>query len=333
MVKIVFRADGSPTVGLGHIYRLMAFYELVTGKYQKLFIVNSVSPISQFEEEIDYLQVPFTNSEEEVEWIKENFDPTNVILVLDGYNFNEDYQAKLKSIGFRIIFVDDHVAFTQHADIVLNHALGVTSSCYHSMPYTRYALGSDFALLRKAFLEVVYNDRKLKDIDTILVCFGGADPLGLTERMINMITRISSVSKINVILGGSNETFKDNFNLIGTQLVVYRNLNASEMINVMLESDLAIASSSTISYELCCCQTPMICGYFIDNQRLIYEGLKTHKVMIPIGDFRDVSDHQIVESVSMATQLELRLSMVESQRKLFRKPVSRNISELIDDLC
>lgn len=57
----------------------------------------------------------------------------------------------------------------------------------------------------------------------------------------------------------------------------------------MKDCQLAIVPSSTISYEVCCVKMLALVGYYIDNQKMIYDGLKENKLIEPLDDLNELT--------------------------------------------
>lgn len=74
------------------------------------------------------------------------------IVVLDNYFFTTDYQRAIKGKGCKLVCVDDMHDKHYVADVVINHALTDTS-LFEVEPYTKLAIGNNWALLRKPFLK------------------------------------------------------------------------------------------------------------------------------------------------------------------------------------
>ena len=50
---------------------------------------------------------------------------------------------------------------------------------------------------------------------------------------------------------------------------------------------MAIAPSSTILYELCSVKMPILSGYYVDNQELIYKGFFDNNAIYKGGDMKN----------------------------------------------
>jgi spore coat polysaccharide biosynthesis predicted glycosyltransferase SpsG len=74
-------------------------------------------------------------------------------IVVDGYQFTEDYQRALKAAGCKVLFLDDY-GHSQHysGDLVLNQNVCASADSYRNKePQTRLLLGPKYCLLRREF--------------------------------------------------------------------------------------------------------------------------------------------------------------------------------------
>src|SRR5215203_2632298 len=74
-------------------------------------------------------------------------------VVVDGYQFDAEYQKTLKNAGCRLLVIDDHGrAGSYAADLVLDQNLNAQPASYASRAAeTRLLLGVRYALLREDF--------------------------------------------------------------------------------------------------------------------------------------------------------------------------------------
>ena len=293
--KVIIRVDGNAQIGLGHIYRGIAIAEMLKDNFDIQFITKLDSTIAPIiDAGFNYTLLP-ENLEifKEPEWYKQNIDK-NCIIVLDGYNFTEDYQQKIKNLNFKLVYIDDLAKGIQKADIVINHCPGIKRSDYKTEPFTKLALGLDFAILRPAFLKAAKEKRAIKELDTAFVCFGGADENDFTFKVSLALVEISQIKKINIVIG---DAYKHSvmFNLKKTQkkINVYKNLSENELVKVMKDSNFAIAPASTTLLELLAVKMPIITGFSADNQLKIYNGIFEKENILGIGSFH------LVDSLKM----------------------------------
>lgn len=295
-MQIFFRADGNSEIGLGHITRSMALAEMLSPEFEAIFLVQNPSKSlkAKITEAYELLELPATqNYTTEAEQIAQQYLSSETVIVLDGYHFRTDYQRTLKAAGAKVVCIDDLHAWHFEADAVINHAEGVSPQLYSCEPYTRLFLGIKYALLRYPFREAAKKrTTSKKSVSKVLICFGGADPLNLTSKMTELCLQVSRLMQVHVVLG-SAYTFKDKFiSFAQSHRVIqhHENLGAGEMCRLMQTCDVAITPASGIAYEVLATHTPWIGGYYTDNQRGIYEGLKVQQAIYgDLGDFRTLN--------------------------------------------
>jgi len=332
MKKVIFRADGNSETGLGHLYRLFSLAETIKGKIDFVFVVSQKSTITVIPKDYRIETIPESVSLElESTWLAERYSPKEYIIVADGYHFNSNYQKDIKSKGYKLIYIDDLANEHMFADLVINHSPYITNSNYSKEGYTQLYLGTKYALLRPSFLESAKKTRIIKKLDIAFVCFGGADPENLTLTVVKALIQISNFKKINIILGNAyiHQEIYDLQHKYDDRIEIFRNLSEKVLIGIMEKSNFAIVPSSTILYEVCCVKMPVLSGYFVENQKPIYQGLLDKKVIIPAGDFTKYTIDNFKEKVSDAIcNIDIN-DYLQSQSKLFDKHIASRLLELV----
>ncbi|GAB2975265.1 hypothetical protein GCM10027049_07260 [Mucilaginibacter puniceus] len=219
----------------------------------------------------------------------------NEIVVLDHYGLGSSYQNIIKQKGCKLVCIDDLHQEHFYADAIINHAPGVKSNQYDAETYTRFYLGLDYAMLRSEFREQANNSRKIENIDRVLICFGGADPQNLTYKVLEIITQSGMFKNINVIVGNSYNYIAELLQFCASHKNVrcLSNLSASEMVEVMHNTELAIVPASSIAIECLSAKQVLLTGITDENQNDIHNGLVKFNSVKTIGDFRNL-DHEIL---------------------------------------
>src|SRR5215471_6845492 len=131
---LLIRADASTAIGTGHVMRCLALAQAwqdaggdtvfamaqstdsIRARLtsESCDIVNVQDAVADIRQTIDLAQ------SRNCEWV-----------VVDGYQFDADYQDALKAAGLRILFLDDY-GHSQHyvADLVLNQNVSATPTLY-----------------------------------------------------------------------------------------------------------------------------------------------------------------------------------------------------------
>ena len=329
--KIIFRADGNQLTGLGHLYRIFALIEMYKSAFDFVLLTRSDSTLEVIPKNYHYEAVPANVSlEDEPDWLLSNFSSKDYMLVLDGYHFNAAYQKKIKNLDYFLVYVDDLMSWHMYADIVINHSPEVYESDYKAEPYTKFALGTDYAILRPLFIETAKQERIINQINTVFVCFGGADPPDLTYKAVQALLQFKELLQINVVVGGAYK-HKPVFDLstIHPRIKIYKSLTEMQLLEVMKQSDFAIAPSSNILYELCAVKMPILSGYYVENQKNIYNGCLAKGCIYGGGNFElhTVNDflHQIKEILNAGEYQHY----LKAQSTLFNSGIKQRFLNLL----
>lgn len=317
--QILFRADGNSKIGLGHLYRVFALIEILKENYDYTLLTRADSELVVIPKsyKLDVIP-PEIDIIEEPNWLSKKYETTTNIIIADGYAYDSSYQKDIKKAGYKLIYIDDLTTTEMSADVVINHSLIVKPEDFHAKLDTTFALGSNYAMLRPKFIEIAKTNKQPCAVKEVFVSFGGADFYDLTTVAVEALIQIKSIKKIHVLIGAANK-HQNIYKIENKNINIYKNLPEAELIDVMEKCQLAIIPSSTISYEVCSVKMLVICGYFIDNQKLIYNGLKERKAIFPAGDFSTYNILRFEHIINEVIELDVikRNRMLESQKALF----------------
>lgn len=330
--KIIIRVDGNSKIGLGHIYRGIALAEMLKLNYEILFLIReNSSSIAISHAGFTCINIPETmNLEEESNYIFENFSHANAI-VLDGYDFGEAYQTAIRDLGFPVIYIDDLRIGIQKSDLVINHCPGIVKEQYITASYTELAIGLSYSLIRPSFAN--FNRKGVQPrngIKNVLISFGGADPLDFTFKALDHLVKESEWDIFDVIIGGAYP-HKKIFKLTDNRIRFHKNLSEIEIFEVMKSTDIAITPASTTSIELASLGVPMVLGYFVDNQKGIYDGFINHTSVIGVGDFNNFTFGELATIIKQnATVVD---KIQASLLTMFEGEIKANILQKFQTIC
>ena len=331
---VYFRADGDGTIGYGHVIRSLALADMLKDEYRVVFIAKESTRL---------LESEISKSCEEIIWIPNHITLTeesafltplvqdHAIAVRDGYSFDTHYQQQFKNIFYKLVCIDDLHAFPFVADAVINQSGKVSESDYTLAANTKLYSGLKYLLLRKPFLDAAKDKRALNMLSKVFVCFGGADPDNLAGKAIEASLLVPSVEEIHVVV---SKNFKAEYlqklqEKSKKSIVMHSQLSAEEMCALMKKCDVAIAPSSSISFELCSVGIALISGYFVDNQKDIFYYGKDKGFFISAGDFRVLSSLQLSE---LFPSLEHAQQVFLKQQEYFNGQSSTNFKVLFQEL-
>ncbi len=242
-------------------------------------------------------------------------------VVVDGYQFDSEYQRSLKNAGLKLLFVDDLGQCERYfADIVLNQSVHASEEMYanHEI-YTRLLLGPRFAMLRRDFQpwtkwrrEITPNGHK------VLVTMGGSDPDNVTAIVLEAL-RALEIDELEVVavLGGSNPHV-DSLERFASQSPSIRFLrDAPNMPELMAWADIAVSAAGSTCAEMGLLGLPAILIDLAENQTPVAQELDRRQAAIHLGSSKDVTPAQTAGQVqSLLLSAEHRICLSERSRAL-----------------
>ena len=279
-MQLIFRADGNAQIGMGHVMRCLALANML-GSGFRFAVVRPAPEVVRWIEEANGTVVPLATDDIEVFLA---VVASNDVAVLDGYAFNETYQRAVRERVRRLVFIDDLAAGRQVADIVINHAGRITETQYEMEPYTKLHLGPQYALLRPEFLRSEgFGPPPING--SIFVSLGGADPHNTSLTVLQAIRQLDATLPVHLVLGpfhpgrAAIEAFQNQL----PNLTILQNLSAAQMVAELQQCSLAITACSTIAYEVCTVNRPLIAIVTADNQDRLARFLSDEKLALSVN--------------------------------------------------
>ncbi|MCT4614483.1 MAG: UDP-2,4-diacetamido-2,4,6-trideoxy-beta-L-altropyranose hydrolase [Marinifilaceae bacterium] len=286
--RILFRADGNTEIGLGHVVRSLALAEILIDFFECVFITRYPNKLIQeyLKKGIKIVQIP--QSDEHLKDFLKILNSQDIV-VLDNYFFRTEHQIEIKRRVHKLVCIDDLHDQYFVADVVINHSPSVTKEQYQALPTTRLCLGLDYALLRKPFFNLSH--RCNFKAESCLICIGGSDPDNISFNLVKLLFKYKQIKKINLVSRvGSIYTNQFKEEELNTKKInIYNNLSDVELIKLMQESDFAILPSSTVSIEALAVGIPFLTGWFVDNQKELYDYYTSQLNIAGLGNLKQVN--------------------------------------------
>ncbi len=285
MNQLLFRADGNAQIGLGHVMRCMAMADMVQGDFSMRFALTvPSSDVRALIEKagIAVVELPEVGSEKA---FLDHIQP-DTIVVLDGYAFDKAFQRAVRERAKKLVFIDDLAVGHQVADVIINHAGGIAEANYEAESYTRFYLGPYYALLRPEFRQPGGFAPPPAD-GPIFVSFGGTDAGNVSLTALKAIQQVDATLPVHLILGPFHPDRAamaiDAFQSQLPNLTIGQNLTAAQMVDALQQCSLAITACSTIAYEVCAVNRPLITVLTADNQARLAQFLSEEKLAISVN--------------------------------------------------
>ena len=324
MQNLVIRVDAGPRIGMGHYVRCLALAQhwcLYGG--QASILTNIADERIGEAPGITFFKTlgGSTNPDQLIELVERQSATWSVI---DGECFDEVFLAKIAKTGIKILFLDDNAFLTSYpVNLLLNQNIFAAPAMYMGKTRAKLLLGENYTLLRKNLLERQSRSREHPDVATkLLVTFGGADPLQLTESFLsnyiglssdNMLRKIS----IRLVVGQMNSNFKT-IKILSRQspnCCVLKGV--TNMEDHMRWSDVALSSGGSTVWELSFYQTPMVLIPVSASEEKIAGHMEVNDAAIIIKDPIKTSFKEVFERLNaLIENKEHRLSLGDKSGNL-----------------
>lgn len=304
-MQILFRADGSSSIGLGHLNRCMVLAEELEERgADTMMLVRDNNAAREF------LQ------KENARFIPEEYPvcrwPDADACILDLYGVRAPFLEELHArYGKVIAFDDGYLEHDPGVTAVINYHLYADATGYPSGKKT--FLGPSYYLLRRDFTDSI---PAITDKTNVFVCMGGSDPENQTSRIVDILLKTTS-RHIDVVLGPGFEDTE-----VVTRLEnnprVFLHHSPKRLARLLSRSAYAVTGAGTMLYELAFLKVPTACLVLADNQRRTAHAFMERKAAFNLGNH------------TTATDDELAVSLRKFEDERFRREMSHNAGTVID---
>lgn len=268
---------------MGHVMRCLALADMLNGMFSMRFAITDPTPsVQSLIEAGGITVVPLPDSSDKaIFWGDIHHED---VVVLDGYSFDETFQRAVRARTRKLIFIDDLIKGHQVADVVINHAGGLSETNYDAAPYTKLCVGPHYALLRPEFLRPEGFGPPSPE-GPIFVSLGGADHHNTSLTVLEAIRQVDATLPVHIVLGpfhpdrAAIESFKSQL----PNLTILQNLTAAQMVDELRQCSLAITACSTIAYEVCAVNRPLIAVVTAENQNQLAYFLSEEKLALSVN--------------------------------------------------
>jgi spore coat polysaccharide biosynthesis predicted glycosyltransferase SpsG len=248
--RIVFRVIGNNKVGMGHIYRALTLAHEITD-HELLFVCDCndsvvVNKLAGY----DYW-LGIYNPEEVVQKII-GLQPD--LVINDILSTTREDVVPFQKNGIKVVNFEDVGEGASLSDMTVNELYD-----YPVISGKNIFWGSNYFFIRDEFLGTephIFH----KDVNTILLAFGGTDQLNLSSKIYHHIKKFCKERDIfiNIVVGPGYECFskleQDTKGMEGVMLTK----STGVISNIMQKSQIAITSNGRTVYELAHMNIPSI---------------------------------------------------------------------------
>jgi UDP-2,4-diacetamido-2,4,6-trideoxy-beta-L-altropyranose hydrolase len=266
--KVLFRADSSSQIGLGHVKRDLVF---ASGLTDVDIVFASQDLPGNINHQIPYpvYILPSNDSTELIDLCRHlNID----WLIIDHYAFIKADEEKLKQNCTLKLSVFDDSYKEHYCDEIINHNLGATAKKYAQKvpPFCKISLIPP--LIRKEFIQ---EKRYIRNKQGVLLCLGGADPKNVSLQVLKNLKQHKL--QVNVALTSSNPNLHSLqvYAHVNKWIKLHVNANIPRLMN---SCELAIVTPSVTAAEALFMKMPIITIRTAENQIEVEKFLKKARV-------------------------------------------------------
>jgi len=302
---LLLRTDAAPRMGTGHVMRCLALAQAWqdAGGQPVFAMAESLPGIdSRLEAErmrVERLQTAPASDADARQCLELARRLNAAWLALDGYHFDDRFEQSVKKDGLQLLALDDY-GHGRHdaADLVLNQNLHVEASLYPGRDRARVLLGPAFALLRREFVRCRGWTRQAPEqAGKLLVTLGGVDADNVTLKVIQALEQSSELEAVVVVVGDNPHLPELQTAAQRCRGVVRLLTHASNMPELMMWADMAVAAGGTTSWERAFFGLPGLVIILADNQRPIAEALDKEGLARNLGWHGELSISALAEAI------------------------------------
>lgn len=326
-LKIVFRADASLQIGIGHLMRCLTLADALKAQGAVCQFICREHPgnlikfirskgytthalpqrepagANSFAEGLTvsvpdpahahWLGATHQQDAVECESILATLQPD--WLIVDHYALDSRWERALKAHYQKLMVIDDLADRRHDCDLLLDQNLGRQPSDYAQLVPGQCTVlaGPQYALLRPEFaaLRKYSLERREKSrFQNLLITMGGVDQPNATGRVLETLKQclLPDDCRISVVMGASAPWLEQvRVCAAGMPRPTEVLVNVSDMAQRMADCDLAIGAAGSTSWERCCLGVPALMVILADNQTAIGKALHCSEAAILVCSITD----------------------------------------------
>jgi len=342
-MNVVFRADASARMGIGHLMRCLTLAEALRERDVQIRFVcrehagNLIALLQQKAIPVMVLPAPVAKdtaySEDYATWlgVTQAEDAQQTIealngdepdwLVVDHYGLDIEWEQRLRPHASKLMVIDDLANRHHDCDILVDQNYSAEGEQRYAgfVPDTcgllvgpRYALlRSEYATYRKTLHT---RDGKVR---RVLVFFGGSDPQNMTGMALEALSHPNlKYLEVDVVVGTNNphRQFLEQLALHRPFTTLYE--PRPHLADLMAKADLALGAGGATTWERMCLGLPTIVTSIAENQCPGAEALAAVQLIHYVGHASEVTPESLSKAVIELVSNPGRLTELSAQNQL-----------------
>lgn len=328
-LKIAFRVDSSPGIGIGHIMRCLTLAETLRDSGAECLFVcrNHAGNSSHLARERGFgVELLETGSAVRSEsWLgvtqAVDADQTCAVLeneaadwlVVDHYAIDAEWETAVRKRfpDLKLMVIDDRVNRPHDCHLLLDQTAGRQAGDYRGLVKSETCIlaGTDHAMLRSRFREL--REQKAfasqQPETTVFVFLGGGENGSVLERVLGGLEAVARKHPIavSVVAGADHARLKQGRETSGYRLELLG--FAGDVAERMAHATINIGACGTATWERCCLGAASVVMSLADNQEEIFSILDREQAALCVPPV-DTAICEAVEKLVTDQELRQRIS-------------------------
>lgn len=293
--RVILHADAAPELGMGHVYRTLALAQELA-RHDLLILTTKSKPLgAEF-----FAQQVFEHREIENQEDLISLAQGADLVILDILDTEASFVQKLQEGGSKVVTFEDLGSGAEVADLTV-------SDLYLNPRAKRQLSGVESSILAPSFETLPRRAEVSKNVEHILVLFGGTDPANLAEKSLKALEEADFKGKVTCVrgLGANDLTRKFNLNLS-----VLRNVK--NMGALMATANLALSSAGRTITELMSIGVPTLC-LAQNHKELTHTHATAENGIVNLGLGSEISIQKLAQEISSMFPTDVRISLSKKQ--------------------
>jgi UDP-2,4-diacetamido-2,4,6-trideoxy-beta-L-altropyranose hydrolase len=268
----LFRCDGGPRIGAGHVMRCLALADRLTNQgWQTRFAVSAetAETIAALNQQRESLVL--AEDGDDPAWLGKQIGGNCDLAVIDHYTLGSAYESQCRQWAKRIFVIDDLANRDHDCDILADFTPQREAEAYRAkVPrHCCLLLGPGYAPLRREFFRArltLSSSPISQDRPKLLISLGATDPDNISGEILDAVRRNDLELSITVTLGASAphlHGIKEKLSGLKGRLLV----DTDDMATELSKANLVIGAGGMSAWERCCLGKPTLMLATADNQR------------------------------------------------------------------
>lgn len=284
-MHVVFRVDGGPQIGYGHLVRSGAVADELYRRNHVITVATTTpqSVRTHFPDDSTVFELP---SRENYQPFVDRLDSAAPDLVFtDAYPVDTTYQRAVRD-RVRLAVVQDDARHAVCADLFINGNLYGPDLDYEYVgdPPVE-CLGTEYALLRREIRERATNEIPWRERpERAIIMMGGSDIRELTPIAVRAFD--GHDLRVDAIVGPGCTTEQEKAVQEAAQACsadVRVARDPANLVDRMASADLGVSTASSTTYELLALGTPIVSIPVVDNQEPIAAALRKRDTAVVLN--------------------------------------------------